>query len=153
MYVPDPDKWYRFYKLQAEGKLEPNISVMRGGERTAMTSIDRTLELYDPSWKKGNAEEKSDTPKFNFVSEPQQVAEQVQALLKLQKKGIKGEVRGKNVTTSAKRKRDASTQRKPPSKKRKKKAPAKKPSKVVKSKKNKKIVKLDNLSKKKRSKK
>ena len=88
-YVPDPQKYYRYFKLQSQGKLDPHVSIMRGGERSAMMSIDRALELYDPDWKKEVEKEKMTVPKINFVTETQQVVEQAKAMLKRERENSK----------------------------------------------------------------
>ena len=79
LYVPDVDKWTRFYKLQAEGKLHPHFSVQRGGKSQTMYSVDRCLELYDPTWKKDKKEDKPSEPEVVIVSPTQQVVEQAKA--------------------------------------------------------------------------
>ncbi len=86
LYVPDHDKFYRYYKLTASGKVDPHIAVMRGGQKTSMMSMDRILDLYDPEWRKQKPEEKcSNEPKINFVSPTEQVVQQAKALQKLER--------------------------------------------------------------------
>ena len=105
LYTPDSEKYYRYFKLQATGKLNPAIPIMRAGERTAMMSIDRALELYDPGWRKNekSSKDKTEGPKINFVTEAQQGVTQSEALLK-REKGIKSVRRKKYVNQTLKRK-------------------------------------------------
>jgi hypothetical protein len=106
LYIPDSEKYYRYFKLQALGKLNPELPLTRAGERTAMMSVDRALELYDPGWKKEkSSKDKLDGPKINFVTEAQQGVMQSEALLKRQK-GIKDVRRKKYASQSVKRKQD-----------------------------------------------
>jgi hypothetical protein len=116
LYTPDSEKYYRYFKLQATGKLNPEIPITRAGERTAMMSIDRALELHDPGWKKNekSSKDKMEGPKINFVTEAQQGVMQSEALLKREKR-IKGVRRKKYDSQSLKRKQDTpqtSTKRK-----------------------------------------
>jgi hypothetical protein len=106
-YVPDTEKYYKFFKLQTRGSLDPHISIMRGGAKSGMLSIDRSLELYDPTWKKvgGN---KAQLPSINYVTDTQNVVERSKALLKREKNTIKERPRQRRVSRSRKLKRDTS---------------------------------------------
>jgi hypothetical protein len=79
LFVPDVEKWTRFYMLQAQGKLEPAFRLQRGGRWQTMRSVDRCLELYDPEWKQSRENKKSDQPKIVMASETQQIVEQAKA--------------------------------------------------------------------------
>ena len=79
LFVPDVEKWTRFYTLQAQGKLEPAFRLQRGGRWQTMRSVDRCLELYDPEWKKSKENKKSDQPKIIMTSDTQQIVDQAKA--------------------------------------------------------------------------
>jgi len=79
LFVPDVEKWTRFYTLQAQGKLEPAFRLQRGGRWQTMRSVERCLELYDPEWKKSKENKTKDQPNLTMVSETQQIVEQAKA--------------------------------------------------------------------------
>ena len=91
LYKPNHEKWYRFYKLQAEGKLNAFNHVQRGGQRASMISVDAALDLYDPGWREaGEKKEKENNGndvKFNMVTPVEQVVEQAKAQQKKLKNG------------------------------------------------------------------
>ena len=105
LFVPDVEKWTRFYTLQAQGKLDPAFRVQRGGEWQTMRSVDRCLELYDPEWNKSRENKTKNQPKIVMTTETQQIVEQAKARQamenakrKLQGRSIKG---GKPLQTGS----------------------------------------------------
>jgi len=90
LFVPDVEKWTRFYTLQALGKLEPAFRLQRGGRLQTMRNVDRCLELYDPDWRKSREVKKMEQPKIVMATETQQIVEQAKATQKRQIQSIKG---------------------------------------------------------------
>lgn len=56
LYVPDPQKWVRFYKQMVEGKIRLNlVNQMRVGGRVThsfIAPLDKYLHLYEDSMSK-----------------------------------------------------------------------------------------------------
>ena len=107
LYVPDTEKWTRYYQLQAQGKC---LISPRTGERM---DVDSFLELYGKDYKnepKKTKPKESPHPPVIMTSPTQQVVEQAKAELKRRRKSIKEKDSPRTVTPKKKSKRSTSSQ-------------------------------------------
>ncbi|MCG8113110.1 MAG: hypothetical protein N0E59_20355 [Candidatus Thiodiazotropha taylori] len=107
LYVPDPQKWVRFYKHVAEGKIKLNsTNQMRGGGRVShsfIAPIDKYLKQLEDST--------STLPPIKLVSSTEQIVDQAKSELKREGEDLKRVVQEIKSQTRSKHQTDKSVKR------------------------------------------
>ena len=107
LFIPNPDKYLRYFQLQASGMLDPYTNVMRGGRLRGSTDIDACLALYDHHHEQKCDKIQPNEPSIVVTAPTEQIVAQAKAKQE-RDKSIKG---GK---TNPKAIRDKTRKRKAP---------------------------------------
>ena len=86
LFVPNPDKYLRYFQLQASGMLDPYTNVMRGGRLKGSTDIDACLALYDQHHERKYDKQQPNEPRIVVTSPMEQIVEQAKARQALEEK-------------------------------------------------------------------
>ena len=84
LYVPDPQKWVKFYRHMADGKVRLQPASQLGNGKVAhsfIAPIDHYVKQFEDS--------ASEQPPIKLVTPAEQVVEQAKSELKRKDKGIK----------------------------------------------------------------
>jgi len=106
MYVPNPQKWMKYYESMAKGYHNPYVD-QKGGQRKQIggsLSGNRGTFMVPIEEIPHSTNSLSSNPvKVNLVSPSQQVVEQAKSELQIARKGIKRKRASKSVSSSKRR--------------------------------------------------
>ena len=85
LFVPNPDKYLRYFQLQASGMLDLYTNVMRGGRLRGSTDVDACLALYDHNIERKHDKKQANEPSIVMTSPTEQIVTQAKAKQERQK--------------------------------------------------------------------
>lgn len=103
MYVPNPQKWIRYYESMAKGSHNPYLGQNGGnsGKQIGGSLVGSPGTFMVPIERHENSKShQADTMPIKLVSPSEQVVQQAKAELQIEKKGIKRKNQLKNISSS-----------------------------------------------------